>query len=165
MLLGGIDSAKYTGKLRYVPLTSESYFEFALDGITMNGQSVTAVKSAVADTGTSVLAGPTAEVAAIAKSIGAQPTINPAEYTVDCSKVDQLPSLTITVGGHAYNFEGPDYVVQVSAGGETMCLFGMTGLDVPAPRGPLWILGDVFIRKYYTGTHACRAARTPAHAC
>ena len=29
------------------------------------------------------------------------------------------------------------------------CLFAMTGLDVPAPAGPLYILGDVFMRAHY----------------
>jgi len=155
LLLGGIDQSHYTGSITYIPLISETYWEVGLQNVTLGGKSVSAALKAVADTGTSILAGPTAEVKAIAESVGAQPTIiNPNEFTIDCSVVNKLPTLTFTLAGSSTNvpfsLSGPEYVDEITQDGITLCLFGLTGIDIPAPRGPLWILGDIFIRKYYS---------------
>lgn len=148
LTLGGFDQNHFSGQLTYVPLISDTYWEAQLDGLTLNGASVTTATKVVLDTGTSILAGPSADVKALADKVGAKPFfLNPAEYTIDCSLVASLPPLTFTIGGVDFTLQGSDYVINVE---NVECLFGFTGLDMPAPRGPLWIAGDVFIRKFYT---------------
>ena len=147
--LGGVDTAHFSGSLTKVPLSSDTYWEVKLDGIALTGfGNVTNVTKAVFDTGTSLLAGPVAEVAAIAKMVGATLFLN-GEYTVDCTKIPTMPDLSITVGGNTYVLTAKDYVLNVENLG-VECLLGLVGIDIPAPAGPLWILGDVFQRVYYT---------------
>merc|ERR1711907_663648 len=81
---------------------------------------------------------------AIAKAAGAT-LIMGKEYTIDCGKKSSLPSLSVTLGGKAFALSPDDYVISVSG----QCLFAFMPIDVPPPRGPLWIMGDVFMRKYY----------------
>lgn len=148
MDLGGADSNHYTGELQWVPVTQQTYWETALDGLTVNGASVSTATNCILDTGTSLLAGPSDEVKAIALALGATPfPLQPKEYTIDCSAVDTAPDMVITMGSGTYNLSPKDYIINA---GQNICLLGLTGIDVPAPAGPLWIFGDIFIRRYYT---------------
>eukprot|EP00038_Savillea_parva_P006565 m.164536 g.164536 ORF g.164536 m.164536 type:complete len:375 (+) comp12440_c0_seq1:179-1303(+) len=145
LIIGGIDAHHYTGDLTYVPLSSETYWEITIDGIGL-GSTNSSTKRAVLDTGTSLMAGPTADVEAFAQAVGAKP-LTKGEYTVPCSSVASLPDLVVTIAGKKYSIAPADYVINDE---NTICLFGFTGIDIPPPNGPLWILGDIFIRQYYT---------------
>ena len=151
LVLGGVDSSHYNGELNYLPLSNETYWEVELQGMSLGGKSVTNVQRAILDTGTSVLAGPTAEVEAIANQIGAHPVLPfgpyKKEFIVPCSKLAKLPSLTITLGGNNFTLTASDYTLDIA---KTECMFGFTGIDMPPEVGDIWILGDVFLRKFYT---------------
>jgi hypothetical protein len=146
LTLGGIDKSHYTGDLVSVPLTSETYWEVSLDGMKFGDTTVvTSSMKAIIDSGTSLLAGPKDLVSKIATAAGATSLMG-KEYIIDCSKVSSLPDLDFTLGGKAFKLAGSDYVLQEGS----QCLFAFTGIDVPAPNGPLFIMGDVFMRKYYS---------------
>ena len=74
------------------------------------------------------------------------PVVN--EYTFDCSQVDTLPTVFLTIGGKRYPLRNEDYVLKITESVLTMCLSGFMGVD--AGTNSLWILGDVFIGVYYT---------------
>lgn len=98
MDLGGVDEKHYTGEISYVPLISETYWQIALDAMKIGGESVTTVQKAIVDTGTSLLAGPPAEVKKIAKMVGAHAFLH-GEFLIGCDKVNSAPTIDIVLGG------------------------------------------------------------------
>lgn len=71
------------------------------------------------------------------------------QYTVDCAKRDSLPDMTFTLTGHNFTITPYDYILEVQGS----CISAIMGMDLPAPVGPLAILGDAFLRKYYSVYH------------
>lgn len=143
LTFGGYDDTKFEGDLSWVSLSDATYWRINTDGVKI-GLFSSGPSDAIVDSGTSLITGPSKDILAIALEIGAKPTIT-GQYTIDCEKVDDIPEITWTIDGKDYPVPGKDLVI--SAAGT--CLFAMMGMDFPKP-GPQWILGDVFMRKYYT---------------
>ncbi|KAG8125689.1 putative Cathepsin D protein [Naja naja] len=132
-------------------LLEKNIFSFYLNGVDVaNGLTLCQDGcEAIVDTGTSLITGPTKEIKELQKAIGAKPIIK-GQYMLPCDKLSTLPTVSLVLGGHSYDLAPDQYALKVTIQGETLCLSGFSGLDVPPPGGPLWILGDVFIRPYYS---------------
>ncbi|NWV53638.1 CATD protein, partial [Daphoenositta chrysoptera] len=151
LVLGGTDPKYYKGDFNWFNVTRRAYWQIHMDSVDVaNGLSVCQGGcEAIVDTGTSLITGPTKDVKKIQAAIGAKPLIK-GEYVVPCDKVPTLPNITMVLGGKAYELTGEEYVLKVGAGSQVICMSGFSGLDIPPPGGPLWILGDVFIGPYYS---------------
>lgn len=146
VVFGGMDEAHFTGAMTTIPLRRKAYWELDLDAISFGEETAEMENTGVIlDTGTSLIALPTTLAELLNKEIGAKKSFN-GQYTVDCSKRSSLPDITFTLAGHEFALSSEDYILEVSGS----CISTFMGMDFPAPVGPLAILGDAFLRRWYS---------------
>jgi cathepsin D len=124
-------------------VTTPGYWQVAMADITLNGthQKLCGKNGCqvAVDTGTSLLAGPSDIINTLIDTI---------DVATDCANYAQLPKLGFVVNGEPLELDPEDYVDKDTEGHE--CSVGLMTLDVPPPKGPLFIFGDPFLRKFYT---------------
>ncbi|XP_016500121.2 aspartic proteinase-like [Nicotiana tabacum] len=255
IVFGGVDPNHYKGEITYVPVTQKGYWQFDMGDVLIEGKATGYCESgcsAIADSGTSLLAGPTTIITMINQAIGASGVASQqcksvveqygqtimdlllaeahpkkicsqvgvctfdgnrgvsmgiesvvdekagrstglqdgmcsacemaviwmenqlrqnqtqdrilnyvnelcerlpsplGESAVDCGKLSSMPTVSFTIGGKVFDLAPKEYILKVGEGAKAQCISGFTGLDIPPPRGPLWILGDVFMGRYHT---------------
>lgn len=151
MTLCGTDSNHYNGDLLYVPVTRKAYWQFTVDSVEVNAEKFSTNFEAIADTGTSLITGPSEFVDRLNKAIGADKNPMNGQWMIDCKNLGNMPSVTFNIAGKPFSLTPDQYVMKVkpiATMDVTLCLSGFAGMDMP--QGPMWILGDVFISQYYT---------------
>ena len=159
--LGGVEPAYAASPFSFHTVRHSSYWELQLDDVLLDGRSLGLCRPrnatleqqaqlpagasfgcrAAIDTGTSMITGPSGAAETLADRLNVEP---------DCSVVSPQPTLTFVIDGVAYPLTPHEYSFRfLGAEGEQRCVPGLRSLDVPPPRGPLWVLGDVFLRVYY----------------
>lgn len=146
VVFGGVDKDKYTGKITTIPLRRKAYWEVDLDAISY-GEDTAELESTgvILDTGTSLNALPSQLAEMLNAQIGAKKNYA-GQYAIDCNKRDSLKDVTFNLAGYNFTLGPYDYILEVS----NSCISTFFGMDFPAPTGPLAILGDAFLRRYYS---------------
>ncbi|OWM83402.1 aspartic proteinase A1-like isoform X2 [Punica granatum] len=256
IVFGGVDPKHFKGKHTYVPVTQKGYWQFDMGDVLIGGEPTGYCAdgcSAIADSGTSLLAGPTSVIAMINQAIGAsgvvsqeckavvtqygqvimdllQNEVHPkkacsqiglctfdgtrgismgiesvvgerssrssgvhsdamcsacemavvwmrhqlqqnltqerildyvdqlcdrvpspmGQSAVECGSLSSMPSVSFSIGDRVFELSPDEYILKVGEGPAAQCISGFMALDIPPPRGPLWILGDLFMGRYHT---------------
>lgn len=150
LIFGGYDHTHFTGSLNWVPVTVQGYWQITLDNIQV-GDTVTFCAEgcqAIVDTGTSFITGPPDKIKQLQNAIGA--VLTNGDYLLECNNLNVMPDVTFTINGIPYTLSPTAYTMTGFEDGMEFCLGGFQGLNTGSSGGPLWILGDVFIRQFYS---------------
>lgn len=171
LVFGGINQIHYKGCLTWHNLGQfeddagkpfEGYWDFRLDDVQCGGTSLQSTDLGIADSGSTYIIGPSADVGAFAemnKAVcflfnpegeideqSATTCDNPNGFdiaVVDCDS--PFFPLELFADGAKYTLDKDDLVLHVDTVAGPLCVLRMNGSE----ENPAWVLGDVFFNKYY----------------
>jgi len=156
LMLGDSADGSWTGKLHRHNVIENNYWSVRMADIMIGSERMNLCPElgcrVAMDSGTSLVTGPTDDISKV---------LDKLSIDHGCANWDTIPELSLLL--EAVDDEGKSYLqkyplsknefvfeMKTSGGDRKACTPGVMALDVPKPRGPLWILGDLFMMKYFT---------------
>lgn len=141
LVFGGVNMDYADGPFKYYDLIEKTWWVIDMDDLRVNNVSYASnIKyKAIVDSGTSLLVGPSEIV---------NPILAQFPSSIDCNEIDSYPDLSVIIANDEYVLKPSDYILKFKIGGYVECSVGIQAMDDLG--SPTFILGDVFMRAYYT---------------
>lgn len=157
VLWGGVDRRLYNGTLQWFPVVEQLYWALDLVAFEVGHQIFDFADEApprlIVDSGTTFFTAEGSMHRAIAEQVPAR----------RCSQIGDLPALVYTLRDehntlHRLAIQPEHYMVHARGGGDDdLCLPAVVSIGMPSAGGrPVMILGEVFMRHFFTVFHRGR---------
>ncbi|KAM9268618.1 LOW QUALITY PROTEIN: pepsin B-like [Morus bassanus] len=147
VILGGVDNQLYSRELLWAPVVQKLHWKIGIEEFSI-GLSATGWCGqdchGIVDTGTFLLTIP-GFMSAFLQALGVEES--EYGYVVSCSNVPNMPTLYFAISGAQLSLPPSVYVLN----NNSICTVGVESTYVSsASSQPLWILGNIFLRQYYS---------------
>ncbi|SOS80917.1 plasmepsin II [Plasmodium sp. gorilla clade G1] len=144
LTIGGIEERFYEGPLTYEKLNHDLYWQITLDAHV--GNIMLEKANCIVDSGTSAITVPTDFLNKMLQNLDVIKVPFLPFYVTLCNN-SKLPTFEFTSENGKYTLEPEYYLQHIEDVGPGLCMLNIIGLDFPVPT---FILGDPFMRKYFT---------------
>lgn len=150
---GALDNSKFTQNtlVTLKNANAQGFWEAAMDAVSVNGADVGLNgRSAILDTGTTLLIVPATDAQTIHKAIPGAQQNNDGSFTVPCTT---NASLALTFGNRAFAIDPRDiaFLPVDPNQPDGACLSGISAGNVDGAN--VWLAGDVFLKNVYFSTN------------
>ncbi|KAG6840112.1 hypothetical protein C0991_008902 [Blastosporella zonata] len=153
--LGGTNSSLFTGDIEFInmPTQPPTFWILSVSAVTVQGKKVAItagdVAQAAIDTGTTLIGGPSADVAAIWAAVPGSQTVPSMSgfYSFPCTTD---VTITMAFGGQAWPINVADMTLGSLTKGSSQCVGAIfdlgAGSNIASGSGnPGWVVGDTFL--------------------
>ncbi|EDV43689.1 uncharacterized protein Dana_GF16403 [Drosophila ananassae] len=142
IIFGGFDESRFKGNLHFVPITNSNYWKLKISEVFVNSKKISGETDALLDTGTTQILMPQKTYDNLLKLLPFE--MEGGNYILSCqSKI--MPEVKLVIGGKSFYLTPDDYLVEANYGKRNGCITNFAPI-----KQNFWVLGDIFLWRYYT---------------